>query len=407
MSGLINIEEPKHIGAQKKACMQAFLELGFRPLYLFGAIWGLVGVGVWVFAPQLLQATLSGVFWHAHEMLWGFVGAIAIGFLLTATNNWTGINPLQGAALAGLTLTWLTARIGFLIPGSLPYFIASTCNLIFFAWPATAIARALWARKSHHNYALPLLLLGMGSAEAAFLYSIWHQSDYATLMHQLFTGLLCMLAITVLLARRVIPFFASRAIPSLKLNRHTRTGQWQTSLATIAILSWYLKLETAAALLFSMTGVITLYHCFAWKPWEVRKTPLLWILYAGYAGLGFGFLMAAAYATNLTAQLSLPIHSITVAGFGPLIIGMMTRTALGHTGRLLHTDKHITLAFTLLLIAVILRITTLSTNTSNIVWLQAGAACWILAFGIYLARFFSILTQPRIDQRPGKPIILK
>lgn len=410
MPPLLHIEEPapnaqpyKH----PKASLQDFLSLGFRPLYLGGAVWAVVAVGLWVLAPQLLQAQLSGVFWHAHEMLWGFVGAVAVGFLLTAVSNWTGSNPLHGPALGGLASIWCLARLGFLLPGDAAFALACAADLGFFAWAAYAIACCLWAHQSRHNYAFPLLLLGMGLANAAFLYAVWQSLDYAVLMQQLLTGLLCMLVIALLLARRVIPFFASRAVPGLELNRHTRSGQWQSALAVLALVSWQLQLRPAAATLFAAAGVLTLWHLVAWKPRAVLATPLLWILYVGYAGLGLGLFAAAAFALGWTVRLSWPVHTIAMAGFGCLILGMMTRTALGHTGRMLSTDRWMVCSFYLLLAAVVLRITALSTSTAYSVWLYASAACWVLAFALYLLRFIPILTQPRADKQPGKPVPLQ
>src|SRR5690606_16744427 len=74
---------------------QAFLELGFRPFYLGGCLWAAVSIALWIFAPHWLTGVMPGVLWHAHEMLWGFIATIAVGFLLTAASNWTGINPLR------------------------------------------------------------------------------------------------------------------------------------------------------------------------------------------------------------------------------------------------------------------------------------------------------------------------
>ena len=79
--------------------LHAFLELAFRPLYLAGAAWALIALGIWVWAPQVLIGPLQGIAWHAHEMLWGFIATIAVAFLMTAGANWTGINPLKGGAL--------------------------------------------------------------------------------------------------------------------------------------------------------------------------------------------------------------------------------------------------------------------------------------------------------------------
>lgn len=408
MAGLLKIEDPATQSNTSRASLKDMLELGFRPMYLCGALWAIVGVGFWVFAPQWLSGTLNGLFWHAHEMLWGFVAVIAVGFLLTATNNWTGLNPLHGPPLGVLALLWLLARVSFLLPGSPAYLLGCATDLAFFGLAIVAISRSLWRSKSRNNYGFAVLLLGMGVSNAAFLWANAQGADYVQLMHHLFTGMLCMLTIALLIARRVVPFFASRAVAGLAtLDRHTRSGQWQVALAVLAIVAWQLGLNVPAALLFAAAGGITLWHLVAWKPWAVLHNPLLWILYLGYFGLALGLFSTAAYVMGWTIRLSWPVHLIAVAGFGPLIIGMITRTALGHTGRMLQADRAMLASYILLLLAIVFRVLALLAGTATTAWLHASATFWGLAFLIYLVRFYPILTRPRADKRPGKPIPLR
>src|SRR5665647_246994 len=112
--------------------LSAFLELAFRPLYLFSAVWALSAIGLWIYAPQFLSWPLTGLAWHAHEMLWGFVATIAVAFLMTAGANWTGINPLKGGALAVTSVLWLIARVGFLAGGQNLFLVAAAAELGFF-----------------------------------------------------------------------------------------------------------------------------------------------------------------------------------------------------------------------------------------------------------------------------------
>lgn len=407
MTGLLKIQEPSASEPPHKASWGAFLELGFRPLYLCGACWAIVAVSLWVFAPHLLQGVMAGVFWHAHEMFWGCIAAITVGFLLTAASNWTGMNPLQGPALGGLVLLWLIARLGFLLPGAIAFGVACMADLLFFGGAAIAIGRCLLLRKSRHNYILVVLLVGMGLANAAYLYASWLQLDYAALIQYVFTGMLCMAVIALLIARRVIPFFVTRALPQITLHRHTRSGQWQAALAACGILVWQFDLGFLAALFFGAAGGITLWHVVAWKPLSVLRTPLLWILYLGYAGMGLGLWVAAAYVAGWVVRMSWPVHILGMAGFGALIIGMITRTALGHTGRALVADASMVWSYGLVFCAIVLRIAALAVNSHALPWLHASAVCWVLAFAVYLWRFIPLLIRPRADQRPGKPVSIQ
>src|SRR5690606_30403223 len=167
MADFLHIEEP---GSARRVAPQldAFLELGFRPFYIAGCAWAAVSVELWVFAPQVLSGNLGGVMWHAHEMLWAFLATIAVGFLLTASATWTGVNPSHGRALGVLVVLWLVARVSFLIPGAPAYLVATVAELTLYLVAAVALGRVIYQTRSKRNYGLPLLVLALGVADALF-----------------------------------------------------------------------------------------------------------------------------------------------------------------------------------------------------------------------------------------------
>lgn len=411
MAELLHIEEPARPithpmapPAAPRPEWKAFLELGFRPLYLAGCLWAAVSVALWVYAPQLLNGTLGGVLWHAHEMLWGFVATIAVGFLLTAGHNWTGINPLKGPPLAALCVLWLVARAGFLMGGSAGgeawYWLALVCELVFYGWAALAMARAVYPARSRRNYGVPVALLGLGVTDGLYLLAA-RGGDYALLMQRFNAGLLCMAVIALLVARRVIPFFAMRAIPGLTLPMHTRSGQLQLAAGVLAIGLVLLGLPLATAATLTVTGLIGLLQLLAWKPWAVRHQPLLWILYVGYAAIGVGLLVAAAHTMGWIARGAWPAHVMGMAGFSVLIIGMVTRTALGHLGPPLQTDRNMLASYALIMAAAALRLVALLPAAPVTEVLYAAALAWIAGFGLYLWRFFPMMIRPRIHAPPS------
>ena len=92
----------------------ALFALGFRPFYLLGAAFAIVGVSVWIasYTGRLaFSGYLTGMLWHSHEMVFGFVPAVMAGFLFTAVRNWTGLPTPTGGTLAAIALLWLLARI--------------------------------------------------------------------------------------------------------------------------------------------------------------------------------------------------------------------------------------------------------------------------------------------------------
>jgi uncharacterized protein involved in response to NO len=374
----------------------AFLALGFRPLYLAGCCWAAVSIALWIFLPQALAGSLSGIAWHAHEMLWGFVATIAVGFLLTAGSNWTAINPLHGRALGGLCVLWLLARTGFLLPGTTVFRFAAVCELLFFLLPALALGRAVWLARNRRNYGLPLIMLTLAIADGLYLVAAL-QGDYALLMQRFNTGLLCMAVIALLIARRVIPFFAMRVIDRLEIPLQVRSGHWQIGAGVLAIVFELLGMPQLTAAALAITGAIALVHVISWKPWAVRRKPLLWILYAGYAALGIGLLVAAAHTAGWIVRGAWPVHVIGVGGFSVLIIGMVTRTALGHLGRPLQTDRSMLISYVLVLTAAALRLLALLPTAFSPAALHASATLWIVAFALYLWRFFPLMVRPRIN----------
>lgn len=376
----------------------AFLELGFRPLYLAGTSWALLAVLIWIFAPQVLVGPLAGLAWHAHEMLWGFVATIAVGFLLTAGANWTGITPLAGAPLGGLLALWATARVGYLVPAPAAFGVAVLAETLFYVIAAAAMGRSVWKSRNKRNYAVPPMMLALAVANGLYLAAL---DDWPLALRGYHAGLLVMALIALLVARRVIPFFAMRGVNGLELPMHERSGQWQLGATALAVLATLAGIGWLQAAALALTGAIALWQLVQWQPLAVRKRPILWILYAGYFGLALGLLATAAQSAGIEMRAALPVHLIAMAGFSMLIIGMVTRTALGHLGRGLVLDRSMVVSYWLVAAAVVLRLCALAPHGFSDRLLQAAALSWAAAFATYLWRFVPWLIRPRPDRPPG------
>jgi len=385
-------EAPQRIHAAPS--LRAFLELAFRPFYLAGSAWALIAIGIWIYTPQVLTGPLQGLAWHAHEMLWGFIATIAVAFLMTAGANWTGINPMKDGALATACGLWLVARIGFLAGGNGLFWVATAAELGFFLLAAVAMMRAVIRAKNARNYAVPWLLVGLGAADALYLLAA-RGGDYALLMQRFNAGLLVMALIALLISRRVIPFFAMRAVTGLTIPKHTRSGQLQLAACAAGVVFLLAGLRVATAVALGLAGALSLLQVVTWKPYAVRGNPLLWILYVGYTGLGLGLLMAACAAAGVSLPRVLPVHMIAMAGFSVLIIGMMTRTSLGHLGHPLASDRSMRVSYGLMLIAVALRLVAIAPSAFSLLALQLSAAAWIAALALYLWRFAPLMIRPR------------
>ncbi|THT98440.1 NnrS family protein [Lampropedia puyangensis] len=404
MTELLHIQEPAP-PRQAAPQWQAFWSMGFRPLYLLACLWSMGSVLAWVFVPELLVGWMPGVVWHAHEMIWGFVGSIAVGFLLTAAANWTGINPAQGRWLICLTGLWCIARVGFVLPGAFAFVFAALSECLFFCSAAWAIGSTIVKTRSQRNYAVIGLMLVLAATDAAYLLAVW-QLDYEVWSRNIHAGMWCMALIAVLIGRRVIPFFASRAVANLQLPVLELSGHFQIAAGAIAIVATWLGQHMVSAAALAIVGGLACWQTCCWQPWRVWHIPLLWVLYVGYAALGLGLLVSAAHAIDWVPTAAWPLHVIGVLGFSVMIIGMVTRTALGHLGRPLRTDRSMVLTYSLVIAAGGLRLWALTGWPLSEWALQAAAIAWALAFGTYLWRFAPWLIRPRADAPGGTPVAL-
>lgn len=393
MTPLLKIQEPDSQGVDRPS-LKVFLDLGFRPLYLAGALWALIAIMLWIFVPQFILGTLQGVLWHGHEMLWGFIVTIAVGFLMTAGANWTGINPLPGKFLGLACVFWVVARIGYLVPGDAAFVLAGAAETGFLGSAAAGMGLAVIKSQNRRNYGVPIVLLALALANLAYLISA-HQGDVFLVMRYFHVALICMAILVLLVGRRVIPFFAMRALPGLSIPMHTRTGHWQIGASVAAVVLMLLNRSAWSSVPLALAGLLSIVQILAWNPRRVMGRPILWILYAGYFMTGIGLLVAALRAVDPAVRGAWPIHVIAMGGFSVLIIGMITRTALGHLGRPLEISVAMVRSYWMVIAAAALRFLAIGAGQWSWALVQVSAALWITAFAMYLWEFFPMMIRPR------------
>lgn len=401
MATILNLQEPQRTSPDVPS-WKAFFEIGFRPLYLAGAFWALISIGMWIFWPDRLLGELNGVLWHAHEMLWGFVVTIAVGFLLTASGSWTGIVPLKGWKLGVVCLMWLTARLGYLIPGSWALFLATTMDTLFIALSAVALARVLVQARSWRNIGIVFILLALAVTHAAFVYATI-ATEYQQTLRWFDAGLMFMAMLVLLLGRRVIPFFASRGIEHLELPRLVGSGQFQLVLSVLAVMSYAINQNNLLSLSLVLIGLISVLQVLLWRPIKVMKQPVQWILYLGYGLTGVGMVLAGWQVQSDSMRFAWPVHVIGMGGFAVLILGMMTRTGLRHLGYPLILNRSMIASYLLLVASVVLRL--LALEPLDWPTLHATALTWMLSMGLFLKDFSPVMIRPYAhrDQMIGLP----
>jgi uncharacterized protein involved in response to NO len=368
----------------------ALLSVGFRPFFLLAAL-------IAVFNPTLrvanyfghipLSMVTSGAFWHGHEMIFGFSGALLAGFLLTAAPGWTKSPPFQGRWLALLATLWLFERFSFFLP--LNRELTFTLMNVFF--PALLVALYLILQNfSKHKYVFIPILLGITCAK--FLYTFGHlyqEATYELYGRQISTGLVRF--ILLLMTGRQIPLFMRKKFGDIDIN----IPSWVNPIALtpIAILS-FLPPELAPKALLTIIYIwaisVGIYRQGLWHPYRSLKTPIIAILHLGASFIYIGLtleLLTLYYP--LLGFSKLALHALMAGGLATLGIGIMTRISLGHTGSVVKADKLILLAYLVIIVGALLRVfPAIFSIELYISVLYLSTFFWTLGFFIFLVKFW-------------------
>ncbi len=397
--GVVPLLEPEPATPQQQRSV--VLRLAFRPFYLLAAIWAALAVPLWIaqFAGVLAPpATYPAILWHAHEMTFGFVLAVVVGFLLTASRVWTGVETPRGAPLLGLVALWVGARIfNYIGPAS----VAMVFDAAFLIAAMIALGTVLLKARNYRNLFTLAILTVFLIANSLFHLALSGRIDASPLLAAHLFVYVVLVLITVI-GGRVIPTFTANALRGIRQWRDRRLD-W-TSLA-VTILAFLLVLLPSPAALTAtvcvLAAMLQAARLIGWNPWATRHHPILWILHLSYAWLPIGLLLLALSRLDVVGE-SAALHALTLGVIGGLIIGMITRTALGHTARPMKAGKSEITAFALVHLAVVLRLAPmLIPALPYLPWTTAAATAWSLAFVAYLVKYVSVLTQPRLDGRDG------
>jgi uncharacterized protein involved in response to NO len=374
--------------------------------YLLAGVFALISIPIWIMAYQgqvPINGYLNSLAWHQHEMLFGFAPAVMAGFLLTAVRNWTGLATPTGAGLAALGCLWLAGRITAFTGPAAP---AVLLDLAFLPTLAIILAIPIVRSRNFRNLKLLLVLAALGSAN-----TVYHLA-YAGLLQTQFLAVAINVAIDVIvilmaiMGGRVIPAFTANAVPSAKPRPSAAVetvaigslllvlcGDLVAPLYTLPPIAWFA--------LFFIAAIAHGIRLWRWDAHPGYRNALLSMLPIAYlwipAALGLRALAALALVPPSAA-----IHALTIGAMTSLMLAMMMRSALGHTGRSLLAGPIEIAAFTLLQLAAVARImaTVVAPDHYNNLVTWSGAL-WLLAFALFLWRYGPMLMRARIDGKSG------
>jgi uncharacterized protein involved in response to NO len=377
------------------------LRLGFRPFYLLAALTAAV-------LPQLWLALLTGgvaiepalppALWHGHEMVFGVVVAVIVGFLFTAGRTWTGLPTPTGPFLAALALLWLAARVTALTG---PSVLFMALDLAFLPLVTAVFLDLVLRANNLRNLPMAVLVALLATANVAF-----HAAQAGLLQvapgRTLQAAVLLIVAVMSIVAGRVIPGFIGNAVPGSRPRTDARTERAVLPLTGLTLLAWCIAPQGRwTALAFFALALLHVRRMWRWQPWVARGRPILRILPAAYAWIPFGLGWLGAASLGL-ANVSIGVHALTAGAMGGLVVGMMSRTSRGHTGRPLQAGLGERWAYGLVLAGGGLRVAApLLPVGAYQPALLAGALAWSAAFALLFVTLLPWLTMPRVDGRAG------
>ncbi len=394
---------------QKEQQIMPLFRLGFRPFFLAGALFSIVAISLWL---MLYRGTVNfqplggGYWWHIHEMIFGFASAIIAGFLLTAVQNWTGLPGVKGKVLAGLLLLWLLGRVSLFFPLYFSPLVSTIIDLSFLPCVAFILAKPIIAIKQYRNlFFIPLLFI-FTLANAEMHASIYYPNAISTQYSGYGAVMLITLLISVM-AGRVTPMFTANGTQTTK----TIALPWLEKLTngTLALITILLLLHPVIGvnnvyfgIILIFAGIFQAIRWFRWRPWITFGVPLLWSLHLAIKALAFGLVLLGISYLIPEVPSNHIWHLLTVGGIGGVILAMISRVSLGHTGRSLQAPKLMSLAFSSIVLASLVRsFGPWGFPAQTLIFIDVSGLLWLISFGLFSILYGPMLLKARMDGRPG------
>jgi len=389
--------------ALRKARMAAappVLRGGFRPFFMLAAAWAAFAVLAWLCTFLYgvpLRSAFAPLAWHRHEMLFGFAGAAIAGFLLTAIPNWTGRLPIAGLPLAGLAGLWAAARAAVWFSGTVGLLPAALSDVGFFLLFAFVAGREVLAAKNRNVPVVGMVLLFALVDAWDYAAAAGWVGDEATPSH---AAIAVVVVLILVVGGRIIPSFtrnwmAKRGFSSGLPGQPDRFDLAAIALTALALIGWIVQPDAmwvAGALVAA--GAVQAVRLARWRGWRTWRDPLVLVLHVGYAWIPLGLLLLGASSAGAGVPASAAIHALTAGAIATMILAVMTRASLGHTGRELRANAATTSLYACISLGAVLRVVTGLGLIDYRTGIAASGALWALAFVIFAVAYAPALLLP-------------
>ncbi|MCR6632243.1 MAG: NnrS family protein [Magnetospirillum sp.] len=385
-----------------------FFAAGFRPFFLFAGIQAALALPLWlvVYVGGMdLNFPAAAAAWHGHEMVFGFAGAAVGGFLLTAVPNWTNTHHVSGRPLMLLFAVWLAGRVAFTLAGWLPAAVVAVLDLAYVPLLAVLLAKPLIGAGKWRNIVfLPILALFL---LANALVHAGMALGWGDPMRGVYLGVALLLVMIAIVGGRIVPSFTQNWLRMQGRPVELRPIGWiekggaQASVLLAGVLMALAPGSAVAGAVLLAAAAIHLLRMSRWYGARTVSNPILGVLHLGYLWLviGLALLGLSSFVDALPA--SAAVHALTAGSIGTMVLGVMSRAALGHSGRSLQVSKATVAAYVLLSVGALLRVVAPLAPDAQLGLTHAGGTLWALAWGLFVVVYFPIVTRPRADGRPG------
>ena len=380
---------------------------GFRPFFLAALLYAAIGIAAWLWVRAtgaMPLAALPPALWHGHEMLFRFIGAAIAGFLLTAVPSWTGSRGFAGAPLVALCSLWLLGRIGFGFAARIPVTVLAWSELLFLPALAILIAPPL-VRARNRNTPLLGVLLSLWLVDAVFLRALALQ-DLALASKTLLVGVDIVLVLITVIGGRIVPAFTANALRRRGIDARVRSypaldAAVAISMIGIVALDATMPGERWSGILAGVAACLHLVRLAGWQGHRSLGEPIVWVLHASYLWLPIGLALKAAFLLQDAHWASQWLHALTVGVAASMIVAVITRASLGHTGRPLTVSSRVAVAYGLLCAAALLRVLVGGSPVGREWMIRLSGGLWLTGFLIVLVAYLPVLLRPRVDGKPG------
>jgi len=388
---------------RRMAASHPFFRGGFRPFFFAGAAWALIALTLWLcslLGDITLPTALDALAWHRHEMLFGFVGAIIGGFLLTAVPNWTGRLPIAGWPLAGLFSLWAAARLAVLFSGPVSLWLAALLDVGFFLVLGLLAAREVLEANNRNTPVVGMVLL-FGLADALDYLANTGAIPFPDLGWQLAIALVVLLI--SLIGGRIIPSFTRNWMAKQRMTEGLPTQPGRFDLVVIgatavALFAWLFgPQETPIGIVLIAAAALQAIRWARWRGWRTFADPLVLILHVGYLWIPVGLALLGLSLMGVAPR-SAAVHSLTAGAMATMILAVMTRASLGHTARELKAGPLTVVLYVLVTVGALIRVAASLRLIDYNLGIDIAGVAWGGAFLTFLVAYAPVLWRPRLGE---------